>query len=205
MRAIWADGWEFCFLLGRGSPTGENRCFARRDGIPYCERTSGRDAPTARSTWADGWGFCFLAWKGKSCESRRTHSVFRGPPVGTRLRRGLHGQVAENFAFLLGRGSPMEAGGPPVGTRLRRGLYGQTAGDFAFCSEGEVLWKQADHVKRRSGPSYGRIGCFSVITWKRNRLSLLGRALDLIMKIALLAGKPSGSAVQMCFFDMQLL
>lgn len=97
------------------------------------------------------------------------------------------------------------ANGPPVGTRLRRGLYGQVAEGLLSCSEGEVLWKQADHVKRRSGPSYGRIGCFSVITWKRNRLSLLGRALDLIMKIALLAGKPSGSAVQMCFFDMQLL
>ena len=44
-----------------------------RKGKSYrSRRTSGRDAPTARSTWADGWGFCFLAWKGKSCESRRT-------------------------------------------------------------------------------------------------------------------------------------
>ena len=104
----------------------------------------------------------------------RTHSVFRGPPVGTRLRRGLYGQTAGDFAFcsegevlwektdVLQEGTAFcIANGPPVGTRLRRGLHGQTAGDFAFSLGRENPVKAGGHTVSfadlRSGRAYGEV------------------------------------------------
>ena len=64
-------------------------------------------------------GILLSAREGKSCGEKtdvlQEGTAFRiasGPPVGTRLRRGLYGQTAGDFAFLPGSGNPVKAGGP---------------------------------------------------------------------------------------------
>lgn len=114
----------------------------------------------------------------------------------SRLRRGLRGQAAGNFAFLPGHAV---AFAPTAGTTRAGGW------EFCFLARthsvfraygGDYMGKRAI-LKGRSCPSYGRIGRFSVIAWKRDRLSLLGRAM-VRKEQRSRAERPSGSAVQMC-------
>ena len=53
-------------------------------------------------------GILLFCSEGKSCENRRTSGRDADTQYLSRLRRGLRGQAAGNFAFSPGRGSPVE-------------------------------------------------------------------------------------------------
>ena len=82
----------------------------------------------------------------------RTHSVFRGHTVSFAPTARATRAGGWKFCFLA---------------RTRS----------VFRAYGEDYMGRRAILKGRSCPSYGRIGRFSVIAWKRDRLSLLGRAM----------------------------